>query len=136
MEVKQEERKELRNLSICIVLSYFSIGMRIVQYCIIAFMANKRKDVPVRPVRWSSSATIVPSIPKPFHRSATFKPLVYKTTSVRYCHRVVRSSKVSRLVSCLQGIQSGDSPTQLTVRLPFGTLDTKNNIEKIVSESL
>lgn len=36
---------------ICIVLSYFSVGTRIVWHRIIAFMANKRKAAPVRPAR-------------------------------------------------------------------------------------
>lgn len=89
-------REGLRNPGICIVLSYFSVGMRIVWRCIIAFMANKRKDVPVRPGRWSSSATTVPSIPlDPFilELLSASRPLTPSSTTAtaRYCHRVVRS---------------------------------------------
>lgn len=86
-------RKELTNLGTCIVLSYFSVGTRIVWHCIIAFMANKRKDVPVRPGRWSFSATTVPSIPRPFHPGTAPRPSNPSSTtaSACYCHRVVRS---------------------------------------------
>lgn len=56
-------------------------------------MANKRKDVPARPSRWSSSATTVPSNPRPFHSGIAPRPSnpSSTTTSARYCHRVVRS---------------------------------------------
>ncbi|KAI4500199.1 hypothetical protein M0802_004616 [Mischocyttarus mexicanus] len=55
MTGRKEGRKEgTQDPRICIVLSYFSVGTRIVWHRIIAFMANKRKDVPVRPGRCSS----------------------------------------------------------------------------------
>lgn len=68
--VRKEGRKGLRNPGICIVLSYFSVGTRIVWRCIIAFMANKRKDPPRLVLR----NTTVPSIPRPFHRVTIARP--------------------------------------------------------------
>lgn len=93
------EKKGLRkNPSICIVLSYFSVGTRIVWRCIIAFMANKRKDAPVMSGTMVILCNNCPldssTIPSRNYRSLRDPnppPLPLDHDTACYCHRVVRS---------------------------------------------
>ena len=84
--------------SICIVLSYFSVGTRIVWHRIIAFMANKRKAAPVRPAP-SSATTVSPrsfrTVLSSSHHPPSAHPVPFDPRARdSYCRWVVPSTIV------------------------------------------